>query len=362
MTESAIPGIVPAPIPDAERTSPPDTQPPAAPEAPSTQEPEGRRRRRILFLLLLGLLGLLLLFGAWYLINRKPITEILPPVTVEQLPHYAFSIYGVTAPTGVAVNADGSRIYATQTEGDPQVIAFDGSGTPIASLKPPASVGGDHMPVYVAVNPTDGDVYVSDRQTGQIYIYSADGGYRRTFNPGSKLKGWSPLGLGFDSKGDLFVTSVGGESQAVHEFGPDGSFIRTIGKPGEFNFPNGVAVDAAGNVYVTDSNNGRLIVFDPQGERMAVAKRGAGGGDLALPRGMAIDDKGLAYVADVTVQGVQVFHVLQPGERSPKYVGQMGVEGSTDGAFEYPNAVSVDGRARIYVADWRNNRIQVWSY
>ncbi len=143
MTDTATPGVVPAPVPDmaavpaVEEPASGDGGPPVADEEP----PQGRRRRRALLIFLMLLLGAFLLFTGWYLIYRKPVTEIpLPGVTVEDLPQYKFSIYGVTAPTGVAVNADGSRIYATQTEGDPMVVAFDGAGKQIASLKPPADV------------------------------------------------------------------------------------------------------------------------------------------------------------------------------------------------------------------------------
>ena len=360
-----MPGVVPEPIQDP-AASPvaeePETGGPASPTA-GEQSPQQRRRRRALLIILLILFSVFLVFTGWYLVYRKPITALpLPGVTVEDLPHYSFSIYGVTAPTGVAVNADGSRIYATQTEGDPMVVAFDGSGIPIATLKPPSNAGGNHVPVYVAVNPTNGDVYVSDRAAGAIYIYAPDGGYRRTFDPGSALTGWSPLGVAFDTHGNLFVTNLGRPFQAVHEFGPDGTFIQTFGKPDEFNFPNGAGVDASGNVYVTDSNNGRLFVFDRSGARVAVVKRGASEGDLGLPRGLAIDDSGRVYVADISLQGIQVYHAFAPGDRAPRYVGRFGVEGSGDGAFLFPNAVAVDSRARVYVADWRNGRIQVWTY
>jgi DNA-binding beta-propeller fold protein YncE len=343
----------------------------AATEQATTPDPEatprrrGRRRRILLLLLPLLLLAAtaLLAFGGWYLVNRKPVSELpVPGIAVEAVPHYSFSIYDVVAPTGVAVSADGSRIYATQTEGDPQVIAFDGSGRQVASLKPPATSSGDHVPVYVAVNPVNGDVYVSDRPAGTIYVYSAAGSYLRAFDPGPSLRGWAPLGLAFDAKGNLFVTSVGAPFQAVHEFGPDGTLIRTYGKANDFNFPNGVAADAAGNVYVADSNNGRMVVFDPLGNRLGAIGRGAGTGDLGLPRGMAIDDSGRIYVADVSQQGVQVYHLLTAGESAPRHVGRFGEEGSGDGGFRLPNAVAVDGRSRVYVADWRNNRIQVWTY
>ena len=258
----------------------------------------------LLLILLLAATGLLLLFGGWYLLIRKPISELpLPGITVEPVPHYSYSIYDVVAPTGVAVNADGSRIYATQSEGDPMVIAFDASGKQVASLKPPATATGDHVPVYVAVNPVNGEVYVSDRPAATIYVYAADGSYLRAFDPGPDLKGWQPLGLGFDTKGDLFVTSVGAPFQAVHEFAPDGTLVRTYGKADEFNFPNGVAVDANGNVYVADSNNGRLVMFDRDGNELGMVRQGAGVGDLGLPRGTAIDDSGRIYVADLFTAG-----------------------------------------------------------
>jgi DNA-binding beta-propeller fold protein YncE len=331
--------------------------------SPEPDTASNRRRRTMLLVLLLAAVVALLLIGGWYLVSRKPISEFpLPGITSEPVPHYSYSVYGVVAPTGVAVNADGSRIYATQSEGDGQVIAFDASGNQVASLKPPATAVGDHVPVYVALDPLNGDVYVSDRPAATIYIYTAAGAYLRSFDPGPDLKGWEPLGLAFDRTGDLFVTSVGAPFQAVHEFGPDGRFIRTYGKAGEFSFPNGVAVDASGKVYVADSNNGRLVVFDRDGNELGQIPRGVKVGDLGLPRGAAIDDAGRIYVADVTMQGVQIYHALATGDSQPKFVGRFGEEGTQDGGFRLPNAVAVDGRSRVYVADWRNNRIQIWTY
>jgi tripartite motif-containing protein 71 len=364
-SETTLPGLVPAADLDLAPVPVPEDGAPDGPDTltPGAEEPLPGRRRRALLILLLGLLGVFLLFAGWYLISRKPITENpLPGVIIENLPHYSFSVYGVTAPTGVAVTADGSRIYATQTEGDPQVIAFDGSGKQVASLKPPATTGSEHVPVYVVVNPTNGDVYVSDRPAAAIYIYSAEGLYLRAFNPGPALNGWQPLGMAFDAKGYLFVTSVGAPFQAVHEFGPDGAFVRTFGSPGEFSFPNGVSVDANEYVYVADSSNGRLVVFDGGGVQRAAINRGSREGDLGLPRGTAVDDSNRVYVVDLTANAVQIYHAFRTEDRQPKYIGRFGVQGSGDGEFGYPNSVAVDGRGRVYVTDRVNNRVQVWSY
>jgi DNA-binding beta-propeller fold protein YncE len=155
---------------------------------------------------------------------------------------------------------------------------------------------------------------------------------------------------------------VSGPFNSIHEFDAEGALVRTIGKAGQFNFPNGIAIDAAGNLYVTDSNNGRLVVLDPSGQERAVVRRGAGVGDLGLPRGAAIDDSGRVYVVDTTDHDVQVYHLIGTESVPPAYIGQFGMLGTDDGAFQYPNGVAVDDRARVYVTDWRNNRVQVWTY
>lgn len=333
-------------------------------ESPATPGGEPlSRRRRLLLIALLALFALFLLLTGWYLLNRKPITTLpLPGITVENVPHYSFSMYGVDAPMGIAVSPDGGRVYVTQTEGSPAVLILDGGGHIVRTVTPPAAAGSNHVPVYLALDPQSGDLYVSDRPTGSIYVYSADGVYRRTFDPGASLKGWQPLALSFDAKGDLFVTDVSGPYHRVHEFGPDGMLVRTIGSAGEFNYPNGVAVDEAGNIYVADSSNGRLVVFDAAGRQIAVVKRGAAAGDLGMPRGAVVDGDGHVFVVDTTGQGVQVYETLKPGDTTPKYVGHFGTEGTADGAFAFPNGIAVDGRGRVYVADWRNNRVQVWTW
>ncbi len=347
--------VAPASTATADETIPPPTGTREA--APMT------RRRKALLLLLTGLCTVFLAFTAWYLVNRKPITQLpLPAIAADLVPHYAFSLYGVTAPTGVAVSPDGSRIYVTQTEGNARVLVFDRNGRTLATATPPPETGSAHTPVYLALDPTSGDLYVSDRPTGSIYVYSAEGVYRRTLDPGPGLVGWQPLGLSFDAQGHLFVTDVSGPYHRVHEFGPDGQLLRSIGSAGLLNFPNGVAVDARGNVYVADSNNGRLVVFDASGRQLAVVRRGAAQGDLGLPRGVTVDGDGRVYVVDTMAQGVQVYRAYQAGERAPAFVGRFGAEGTADGGFEYPNGVATDARGRVYVTDWRNNRVQVWSW
>ena len=323
-------------------------------------DPERRRRRKIiLLLLLLGSLAILLGIAIWYLLFRQPIP--LPIIPAPSVPTYSTSIYGAAEPSGVAASPAGDRIYVAETSGDKVVRMFDAGGNELGVLQPPAETGREHVPVYVAVQPTTGDVYVSDRPMGAVYVYDRDGAFLREFRPAAAIEGWQPLGMAFDAAGNLYVTDVGAPARVL-EFDSTGKIVQTFGESEGLLFPNGVAVDADGRVYVTDSNNGRLVVFDRQGNQLGLIPRGARQGDLGLPRGTAIDDADRVYVADVSQQGIQVYHALAIGESQPTFIGRFGEEGSGDGGFRLPNAVAVDGRARVYVADWRNNRIQVWTH
>ena len=357
----------PAMTSESPEATPPAATPPEAAPPGAAPPPSDRHHRRKLAAL--GILAVLAIgFGlvaTTYLITRKPIAElpVIQGIVREKLPHYAFSIYGTAKPIGVAVSPSGDRIYVTESEGEHLVVVYDGKGNRVGTLKPPVSTGPNHVPVYLALDPVGGDVYVSDRPAGSIYVFDRDGTYVRTFEPKDRqFVGWQPLALAFDGGGLLYVTDVAPPYHRVLMFNREGTLVRSIGRPGQFSYPNGVAVDGRRNLYVTDSNNGRLLVFDPNGRQIAVVNRGVGEGDLGLPRGAAIDDSGRLYVVDTANHIVQLYHVVTEKAARLTYIGAIGSEGRLDGNFEYPNGVAVDVRARVYVTDRENDRVQVWSY
>lgn len=324
-------------------------------------EDRRRRRRRIALLLFLSLLAIgLLAFSGWYLLFRKPISLIpIPGFDALPMPNYSYSLYGPQRPTGIAVTPDGARIYVTQTSGEAAIFELDPQGQVLNTIVP-ADTSTDHVFVSVALNPLTGELYASDRPIAQIPIFDANGTFLRNFEPPASLNGWQPLGLSFTADGHLLVTDAA--DNTVHEFDASGQLVRTVGTDGQFSFPNSAAIDAAGRLYVSDSNNGRLFVFGRDGSPLGVIRRGPADGDLGLPRGMALDDQGALYVTDAADQTIKVYIPSSDPLALPRYEGLIGQGGIGEGMFQFPNSVATDTRGRIYVADWGNDRIQVWSY
>jgi DNA-binding beta-propeller fold protein YncE len=355
MTEMTANGL---PIPATEGIP----APPVAADGEPTEQPRRSRRKAVFALLLLGLLAMLATITIWYLLFRQPIPVPLPIIPESQVPTYATAVYGVQRPAGVAVSPSGDRIYATQTAGDMVGVAFDGGGNKIGTMAPPEATGTDHVPAYLAVDPLTNEVYVSDRRTGTVYIYDRDGTYQRELMLVVQRPGWQPLGLAFDEAGNLYVTDLSGPYQKILVIDRTAQVVRTLGETDKLSFPNGVAVDGAGNVFVSDSNNGRLLMFDAKGTVSAQIGRGAGQGNLGLPRGLAVDEGGRVFVADASGQGVFIYRAPSGDSRRFEYLGFIGGQGAADGQFLYPNSAAIDARGRVYVADTFNDRVQVWSY
>lgn len=334
--------------------------PPVDPE-----EEKKKKRRKFIFWLLVTLLALLIALIAWYLVNRKPITSAIPGVTQDRAPAYLTSYYGLTKPLGVAVTSDGSRIYVTEGGTALDLKVLDGKGKLIRTVAMPGN--GLHQPQFVAVNPDNGEVWTTDSGSKQVVITDRDGKVLRTFKPSGDLgkPEFIPLGIAFGPDKTVYISDMRGTDSKAHRvlvFRTDGTLVRSMGKPSELNFPNGIVVDQGGNAFVTDSNNGRMVIFDTKGVIGGTISRGFAAGDLGLPRGIAFDDQKRLFVVDTMDHQVRIYKVGDKPSVAPTYVLSFGEEGRADGTFEYPNGLATDNRARIYVTDRENNRLQVWGY
>jgi len=315
------------------------------------------RARGLLLVSGVVLLAATVTLWGYYLATRKPLTAFVPAakaLSASIKPHYLFSIYGVQQPLGVAVDPSGERLYVTESDGERLVRAFDGDGKPLFGFAPPKTSPATRSPGYVALD-GGGRVFVSDIGRHAVDIYDAGGNYQSSMAPALK-DGWAPLGLRFVG-GTLYLTDITESKHRVVALPADGSAAAAFGKQGqasgELSFPNSAIADGDGRVYVGDSNNGRVQVFDRQGQVLNLIP------GFSLPRGLAIDAEQRLYVVDAVAQEVNVFDASKP---QAELLFRFGDFGLGDGQFNYPNDIAIDASGRLYIADRASNRVQVWVY
>jgi DNA-binding beta-propeller fold protein YncE len=136
---------------------------------------------------------------------------------------------------------------------------------------------------------------------------------------------------------------------------------------GQLDNPHALAVDSQGNLYVTDSENGRIVKFDVDGNFQSqwgswcdTNESGYDGCDGMFGHawGIAVDSSGHVYVADANNYRIQVFE--GDGTFITKW-GTRGIDGSGPGRFDQPVYVAVDGAGSVFVADNGNDQIQKFT-
>ena len=146
-----------------------------------------------------------------------------------------------------------------------------------------------------------------------------------------------------------------------------GTLLKAWGE-GLFNFPHGAAVDADGNLWVTDARGGngkghQAIKFDPEGRvLMTLGKAGVSGSGPALfdqPTDIVVAPNGDLFVTDSHRNGTnnRVVHFSKDG----RFVSEWGTKGSGPGQFSEPHTIAIDSRGRLFVGDRENNRIQIFD-
>ncbi len=351
-------------------------QPAGIPPSSSGAPRRGIWVKLAIFLIILAILAWVILLATDYFKTGQPITDLGPlPNPVADLLNkpsfrYVTSVEGVQSPLGVAIGKDG-RVYVTESSGERKVHIFNSLGQEVGAFAPPATEVPDPVPVYAAVSPITGDVYVSDRGAAAIFTFTADGAFQGAVTPPAGFEGWHPLGLTFDEAGNLYVADVTPEKHRVIVLDPQRQLKLSFGsqgeKDGQFWYPNGVAVDSQGRIFVADSNNGRMQAFDKDGQFLFKISRGMSAGDLSMPRGIAIDSENRLLIADTSRGAVQAYEIsdsagFDPGSAPVKFLGAFSGSEGTGIYLGFPNGLALDGHGNVYVADRANNRVQVWKY
>ncbi|MDR2208970.1 MAG: hypothetical protein LBE22_08380 [Azoarcus sp.] len=223
-----------------------------------------------------------------------------------------------------------------------------------------------NAPSGVAIDAT-GNLYVADFGNNRIrkVALNVTRATVSTYRGGAYL--W-PEGIAADAAGNLYVADTG--NHRIRKISPKGN-VSTLAGSGEkgsadgkgeaaqFNEPVGIAVDAAGNLYVADSWNHRIRRITPEGEVSTLADDKRKAVRFVRPRGIAIDKEGNLYVTDTDRHRIR--KVTPEGEVST-FAGS-GNRGFADGLgkaawFQDPFGIAIDAAGNLYVADFGNRRIR----
>ena len=160
-----------------------------------------------------------------------------------------------------------------------------------------------------------------------------------------------PEGLAVNADGRLYVADRGNDRVQVLQ--PNGAPLKTWGSrgsgPGQFREPHDVALDPArGRVYVTDGGNARVQIFSLDGDYISqLGSRGVGPGELLEPVGVAVAADGTVYVTDRAARVVQAY--TYRGEPAARWGGY----GTGPAQFLYPHGLAVNADGQVFVADPR---------
>lgn len=156
-------------------------------------------------------------------------------------------------PTDIAFGPQG-EFYISDGYGNSRVMKFAANGKFLGQWGTPGKGPGEfNLPHSILVD-AKGRVLVGDRENDRVQIFDLEGNLREIWT------GFAPYGMEFDSRGNLFVAD--GRANKVLQLNASGKVENSWGKtgkePGEYNLPHMLAVDAAGNLFVTEIGGKRL--------------------------------------------------------------------------------------------------------
>jgi DNA-binding beta-propeller fold protein YncE len=268
-------------------------------------------------------------------------------------------------PIGVATDASGN-VFVADCQNN-RIEKFRGDGTYLTqwgSLG--AGPGQFNGPTGIATD-AGGNVYVADTGNGRIQKFTGDGAYMAQLahgtNPGQIHY---PYGVATDLFGNVYVADMPASySVPVKKFTADGTYLAGWGLqccqdlafpnqgpqyPGQLTWPFGIAVDAAGNVYVSDHDRGLIEKFSSDG---TFVNQWSPAG-LNQPYGLATDAAGNLHVGD---EGeVRTF------ASSGTLLAVWGSYGNAPGQLGYVTGVAFDNGGNMYVSDPNNSRIEKFGF
>ena len=278
---------------------------------------------------------------------------------LDKLKTFPWQLLG---PYGIAIDSKGLVYVADQKVG--AIFIFDTEAHDATLIKNGSDA---HFGWINGLAIDDADtLFVSDGKMHRILI----------FNPKHEIVGQiveglvDPVGLAIDNE-NRFLYAVDEQQDQVLVYDADTlKLLRRIGtavtpakkhsltSEGDFAAPTNVAVDADGNVYVTDTLNSRVEIFDAEGHFISTfGKAGDGPGYFFRPKGIAVDSDGHIWVADQYQDRVQVYN--REGQLLT-YIGDGHANGP--GQFKALVGVAIDKQNRVFTTEQYPGRMQMFRY
>jgi DNA-binding beta-propeller fold protein YncE/tetratricopeptide (TPR) repeat protein len=182
-----------------------------------------------------------------------------------------------------------------------------------------------------------------------------DKGVKKTLVKEGKQQGQvrAPRGLTVDKKGLIYVADTGNDR--VQIFNPDGTFNNQFGESGssdgQFRQPSSVAVNAKGNIYVADTKNKKIKAFSPDGMFLFAAGPEMGNVVLANPVAVRCDDAKGVYILDSALKKVIVMDSMGKFQRI----------WDDSGRLQDPASLAYDGKGFFYILDKGANNVKIFD-
>jgi DNA-binding beta-propeller fold protein YncE len=267
-------------------------------------------------------------------------------------------LYQLATPYGLAVDSKGNVYVADGKVG--AVFIFNTETKDVEMIK-----HGVHAQfgLIIGLAMDDNDrLFVSDSKFHRVLVFNKNHRVEATVSEGMV----DPGGIAIDTENRfLYVADVALDQVLVYD-ADNYKLLRKMGtagkdhsltSPGDFSKPTNVAVDKDGNLYVADTYNNRIEIFDPDGGFISTfGKAGDGPGYFARPKGVAIDADGHIWVADAVQDRVQVFN------REGKLLIWMGGHGTLPGQFRDVAGLAIDKQNRVFTSEQFPGRVQMFRY
>lgn len=213
-------------------------------------------------------------------------------------------------------------------------------------------------PMGIAVSDDARRLYVSDFVQLAVYKLDFD---KKTFTKLNKENGLArPAGIALDAAENVYV--VESDKKGIQVYSPEGKELMFITDP-SISRPTGIAIDRQrGKIYLADTSHSKnddhtVKIFDLTGKLWGKLgkNKGSGDGEFLFPTYVTLDPQGNVYVSDTLNSRVQEF------DADGKFIKSYGERGNAWGMFDKPKGVALDSFGNLYVADSGWSNIQIFN-